>query len=245
MATAIIQTFANAEELVAAAAELLIATAEESVADSGRFVLALSGGSTPKALYRALAAPPLRDRVPWQQTTVLWGDERYVASTDADSNQRMARESLLDHLDLAVSQVLPFPTEADDPQADAAAYEATLRAALSGDPPEIDLVLLGMGPDGHTASLFPGTTALDEQERVVAATYVEKLAAWRLTMTLPLINHARVAAFLVAGADKAEAARSVLNPRPDEDVLPAALINPGRLYWLLDAAAATGLVARA
>lgn len=241
MPTSIIQIVPTSEALVAAAAELLITAAEEAVATRGRFVLALSGGSTPKALYEALAAPPLRERVPWQQTLLLWGDERYVAPDHPDSNQRMAREALISHLTIPPSQVLPFPTSANNPQADAATYEATLRGALPDNPPAIDLVLLGMGPDGHTASLFPGTTALAETERLVAATYVEKLSAWRLTMTLPLLNTARAAAFLVTGADKAATARLAIDPWPNEAPPPAGRVAAQRVYWLLDQAAAQQL----
>jgi 6-phosphogluconolactonase len=234
-----IQVLPDAQAIVAAAAELLRATAEASVAARGRFALALAGGSTPKALYRALATPPLRERLPWDSTLLFWGDERYVAPDHPDSNQRMAREAFIDAVPIPDTQIYPLPVSGD-PEADAASYEATIRATLAGDPPRFDLVLLGLGPDGHTASLFPGTTALDEHERLVAATFVAKFDAWRLTMTLPLLNNAALTVFLVAGQDKAEAARAVLRPSDAEPPLPARLLRPqGRLLWLLDAPAAS------
>jgi 6-phosphogluconolactonase len=237
MTTPDIVVLPDAAALVDAAAALLVSQAEASLVARGSFALALAGGSTPRALYQRMAAQPLRENLPWAHTLLFWGDERYVPPDHPDSNQRMAREALINHVPIPATQIFPPPVSGE-PQADAASYEATLRAALPGEPPCLDMALLGMGADGHTASLFPGTTALDEHERLVAATFVEKLEAWRLTMTYPLLNKAALLVFLVAGPDKAEAARAVLRPRDGDPLLPARRIEPqGRLVWLLDAAA--------
>lgn len=237
-----IQVFADSPALIAAAAELIVRQAQAAVADHGSCSLALSGGSTPKALYAALAQAPLRDRMPWQQMLLFWGDERYVLPDQPDSNQLMARSAMIDHVPIPATQVYPPPVSGD-PHADAASYETTLRATLPGSPPRIDLLLLGMGPDGHTASLFPDTAALHEHERLFVANYVAKLNSWRLTMTYPLLNGAALALFLVAGADKAEMVQRVLRPTPDAAPFPSQLVRPthGRLIWMLDQAAAVQL----
>jgi len=234
-----IQVFPDGQALIAATAELIVTQAQAAAADHDRFSFALSGGSTPRALYQALAQSPLRERMPWQHTLLFWGDERYVPPDAPDSNQRMAREAMIDHVPIPPTNVYPPPISGD-PIADAASYETTLRTVLPGTPPRLDLVLLGMGADGHTASLFPGTAALAEQERLFVANRVEQLSTWRLTMTFPLLNNAALALFLVSGADKAEMIRRVLRPEPGAAPFPCQLIRPhdGRLLWMLDSAAA-------
>lgn len=203
------------------------------------FTMALSGGSTPRRLYEVLAAPPFRERVPWGRVHVFWGDERCVPPDHSDSNYRLAREALLDKIPILAENVHRIWGEMPPDQA-AAAYQTELEAVL-GVNGRLDLILLGMGADGHTASLFPGTEALEERERAVVAVYVERLQAWRVTLTLPVINAARQVLFLVTGAAKAEIVQAVLEG--PEGRFPAQQIRPtaGQLTWLVDVAAASRL----
>lgn len=234
--------------LYRAGAEAFAAAAAEAMAARGRFAVALSGGSTPKGLFALLAGDAaLRATVPWERLHIFWGDERPVGPDHADSNYRMAREALLAHVPIPAAQIHRIRGEAPDPAQAAAEYEATLREALgtvadgSADaPPVFDLVLLGMGPDGHTASLFPGTTALAETRRLVVSNWVGKLDSERITLTAPALNAARHVLFLVGGDDKAPALKSVLEGPFEPQQLPAQLIHPeaGTLTWLVDAAAA-------
>lgn len=228
------------------AARRFVAAAGAAIAGRGRFTVALSGGSTPKALLRLLAGPPHRDRVDWGRVHVAWGDERCVPPDDEQSNYRMAREALLDHVPIPHEQIYRMPAEEPDHQAAADIYAATLRRLLNPDPdewPRFDLIHLGLGPEGHTASLFPGSPALGERERLVAAPWVEGLAAHRLTLTPPVINAAREVAFLAAGAEKAAIVHTILRGPRDPAAYPAQIIAPaaGRLTWLLDQAAAAQL----
>lgn len=233
--------------LYRAGAEAFAADAQAAVAARGRFAVALSGGSTPKGLFALLAGDPaLRARVPWEKLHVFWGDERPVGPDHADSNYRMAREALLDHVPIPGAQIFRIRGEAPDPAQAAAEYEATLGAALGGGadnsdaPPAFDLVLLGLGPDGHTASLFPGTTALAETRRWVVSNWVGKLDSERITLTAPVLNAGRHVLFLAGGDDKAPALKSVLEGPFEPQQLPAQLIHPeaGPLTWIVDAAAA-------
>lgn len=203
------------------------------------FTVALSGGSTPRRLYEVLAAPPFRERVPWGRVHVFWGDERCVPPDHSDSNYRLAREALLDKIPILAENVHRIWGEMPPDQA-AAAYQTELEAVV-GVNGRLDLILLGMGADGHTASLFPGTEALEERERAVVAVYVERLQAWRVTLTLPVINAARQVLFLVTGAAKAEIVQAVLEG--PEGRFPAQQIRPtaGQLTWLVDVAAASRL----
>lgn len=236
----------DAAALARAAAELFIETARAAIAARGRFSVALSGGSTPRALYHLLAGSEYHDRVDWSRTWVFFGDERCVPPTNAESNYRMAREALLFHVPVPATQVFRMRGEAADPDAAARLYEINLRRAFAlapGELPRFDLILLGMGPDGHTASLFPHTEALRVQDRLVVANWVEKLSATRLTLTLPAINHAALVVFLVAGADKAETLAAVLQGSPQPEELPSQQVAPpdGRVVWLVDQAAAAQL----
>ena len=203
------------------------------------FTVALSGGSTPRRLYEVLAAPPFRERVPWGRVHVFWGDERCVPPDHSDSNYRLAREALLDKIPILAENVHRIWGEMPPDQA-AAVYQTKLEAVL-GVNGRLDLILLGMGADGHTASLFPGTEALEERERAVVAVYVERLQAWRVTLTLPVINAARQVLFLVTGAAKAEIVQAVLEGPKGR--FPAQQIRPtaGQLTWLVDVAAASRL----
>lgn len=233
------------QELFAAAAEEVIRAANEAVTVRGRFTLALSGGSTPKSLYNLLATNA-RTALPWDKMFFFWSDERHVPPTDPDSNYRMAQEAMLSKVPVPPANV--FRPEAENPDAEAVAkdYESNLRKFFqleSGQAPAFDLILLGMGPDGHTASLFPGTEGLKEKSRLVIANWVEKLKTHRLSFTLPILNAARCVAFLVSGTDKAPALKSVLEENVPGEQYPAKLVNPsnGKLIWFLDRAAASAL----
>jgi 6-phosphogluconolactonase len=240
-----IRKLTTPQELFSAAAEEVVRAAEESVAARGRFTIALSGGSTPKGLFNLLATNA-RSVLPWDRMFFFWGDERHVPPTDPDSNYRMAEEAMLSKIPVAAGNVFRVPAENPDAGAAAEAYEQTLRKFFQLEPgqlPRFDLILLGMGPDGHTASLFPGTAALQEKSRLVVANWVDKLKTSRLTLTLRVLNAARCVAFLVSGTDKAEALKAVLEGDAPGEQYPSKLVRPtdGKLIWLVDRAAASGL----
>jgi 6-phosphogluconolactonase len=248
-----IKVYPDAWRLAHAAADHIVLLAGEAIASHGRFAVALAGGSTPKAAYALLATDEYATRVDWSRVHIFWGDERCVPPDHPDSNYRMAREALLDHVPLPAENVHRMRGELEPGQA-AREYEAVLRTFFSpsgadgeaqGETlfPSFDLILLGMGDDGHTASLFPGTVAIHEQTRWVVAQRVEKLEAWRITLTPVVINAAANVTFVVSGAGKAERLRQVLNGPRQPDVLPAQVVDPdsGRLYWLVDGSAASSL----
>jgi 6-phosphogluconolactonase len=212
----------------------------------GRLTVALSGGSTPRAFHALLAAPPYRDQVEWSQVQFYWGDDRHVAPDDRESNFRMARETLFDKVPVHEAQIHRMHTEMEDASAAAALYEDELKQEFElrqSQLPRFDLIYLGMGPDGHTASLFPHTAALNVRDRLVVANYVPKLSTTRITLTAPVLNAAAVVAFLVAGQDKADALAAVLQGARNPEEYPSQLIEPadGALYWLVDQAAAAKL----
>jgi 6-phosphogluconolactonase len=222
--------FADAAALAAGAADFFVRSAQEAIQAHGVFTVALSGGSTPRALYHLLT-DQLAYPVDWPRVHVFWGDERFVPPDHPDSNYRMAHEALLAHV--PVGAVHRIPSE-PSPAAAAEAYEQTLGAYFS--PSEgLDLTLLGLGQDGHTASLFPHTQALNEQSRRVVANEVPQLAAWRITLTASFINTSKQILFLVSGADKTEALRRVWGPSQANET-PAQLIRPqhGRVWWYVD-----------
>ena len=234
----------DAAALAERAAQYLVEMVGEAVAGQGRARIAISGGSTPKATFQLLADPnqPWRSRMPWNDLELYWVDERCVGPDDAESNYRMTREALLDHVPLAPAQIHRIEGELE-PQAAAHRYEADLRNnfRLEGvQSPRFDLVALGMGPDGHTASLFPHTAALHETNLLVTANHVPKLDTWRVTLTWPVINAARSVFVLFAGSDKAEVLNEVLTGPRDVERLPSQLIRPssGILTLILDKAAA-------
>ena len=205
----------------------------------------MSGGSTPKSLYNLLATNA-RTALPWDRMYFFWGDERHVPPTDADSNYRMADEAMLSKVPVPAGNVFRMATENPDAAQVADDYEKTLRKFFQlslGDVPQFDLILLGLGPDGHTASLFPGTAALQEKSRLVVSNWVEKLKTHRLSFTFPVLNAARCVAFLVSGTDKASVLKTVLEENAPGEQYPAKLVNPttGRLIWFLDRAAASFL----
>ena len=219
--------------------------ATEAVTQRSRFTIALAGGSTPKNLYTLLATNA-RTSLPWDRTYFFWSDERHVSPQDPESNYRMAEESMLSKIPVAARNIFRVPTENPDAAAVAETYEQTLRkffAAEAGQVPCFDMILLGMGPDGHTASLFPETAALREESRLVVANWVEKLKTSRITFTLRLLNAAYCVAFLVSGTDKASALHEVLEGNAPGEQYPAKLVRPddGKLIWFVDRAAASGL----
>jgi 6-phosphogluconolactonase len=220
----------------------VVQVALEAAAARGRFSLALSGGDTPRRTYEILGRPQFREQAPWDRTHVFWGDERCVPLTDPRSNARMAKEAWLDRVPIPREQVHPMEC-ADSPEAAAARYEDLLKDFFGPGPASLDLVLLGLGEDGHTASLFPGTPAVRELARWVAPVYVAEPGLHRLTLTAPFINQAGVVVFLAAGTAKAGVLRAVLNGPPAPERLPAQLIRPasGKILWLLDRKAAAGL----
>lgn len=252
---AAIEIYPDAAALTRAAAEQVVRHATEAIAASGRFTLALSGGSTPRPVYELLASDAFAPRVHWPKVQVFWGDERCVPPDDPESNYRMAREALLDHVPLPPENIHRIHGEDDPPHA-AAAYARELQSVFGGDAERgrtrgptvgpatgFDLILLGMGDNAHTVSLFPGKAAVREQTRWVRAEYIEEVAMWRVTLTPVAINAAKNVTFLVAGARKAEPLREVLQGSFEPDRLPAQVVQPthGQLTWLLDRAAASRL----
>jgi 6-phosphogluconolactonase len=236
-------------ELAAVAQQVITAAAAVAIGKRGFFRVALAGGSTPRAAYGALAAG---EHLNWSRWQIFWSDERCVPPSAPESNYRMAKEALLDPLARrGEAPRMVFRLAGDgDPDAAAAAYERAIQETVpanlqsgAGSLPRFDLVLLGMGADGHTASLFPHTPALEESARLVVANPVPKLDATRLTFTFPLINAARRVLVLVAGADKAPALRQVLSGPPDPSLYPSQRIQPvdGTVTWLIDAAAGSEL----
>jgi 6-phosphogluconolactonase len=237
-----VHAFADADEAARAGAALVANAIVEALRARGTCRMALAGGSTPRALYRRLAAEPYRSLVPWAALDIFWSDERSVPPSHADSNYGMACDTLLNHLSVDWRHVHRIEGEID-PSTAAGRYETTIRAAFRGESgvPRFDLVLLGLGADAHTASLFPDTHALVERDALVAANRVAHLQTTRITMTLPLLNDARRLMFLVTGADKAPAVRQVLESITAPASAPAARVQPrdGRVDWILDAGAAS------
>jgi 6-phosphogluconolactonase len=234
----------DAAALAQRAAQHFVELAEQGIAVRGRARTAISGGSTPKATFQLLGDPgqPWRARMPWDRLEIFWVDERCVPPDHPDSNFRMTREALLDRAPLRPEQIHRMEGELD-PEEGAARYESTLRNAFrleGAETPVFDIIQLGMGPDGHTASLFPHTAALHELGRLAVANHVQNKDAWRITLTWPVINQARNVFFLIGGADKASILREVFLSPPDVERLPSQLIHPssGILTLILDKAAA-------
>jgi 6-phosphogluconolactonase len=242
-----VRVTADANTLFEEAAQELIRAAREAVASKGRFDLVLSGGSTPKGLFALLTSDPvLRSNVAWGNVRFFWGDERHVPPDHPESNYGMAREALLRHLPVREEQVFRMHGEIADAAMAASQYEEALRQAFDlvpGTVPRFDLILLGMGSDGHTASLFPGTKALRERRHLVTSNWVGKLFAHRITLTWPVLNAAERVVFLVNGVDKAPALKGVIEGPREPTQLPAQLIRPrsGSLLWLADKTAASML----
>ncbi len=224
------------------AAQIFVDTVHQALQARGRFFVALSGGSTPKGLYELLATPGWRDQVDWAGVHVFWSDERFVPPSSPQANYGMADAALLSKVSIPRANIVRVPTEAPTPEAAAEAYEQAIRAAFSvlgGGFLRFDLVLLGLGSDGHTASLFPHSKILREK-RLVASDYVAEAEGFRVSMTPQLLNQARAVMFLVIGAEKAPVLREVLYGSFDPERLPAQLIKPeaGEVVWVVDRAAA-------
>ena len=218
--------------LIERSLSITLAKIQTAIESRGLCTIALSGGSTPKPLYEAIAAQQL----PWDKIHVFWGDERYVSPDHPDSNQLMARRAWLDSVDIPAQNIHPMPTDDADPADAARKYEAHLAEFFhlkTGEFPALDVILLGMGDDGHTASLFPHTEALQVRDRVI--TVGSKDGQPRITFTAPTINHGRCVMFVVAGANKRAALAEIFAPEADELSYPSRLVQPqGELWWLLD-----------
>ncbi|MEK6282794.1 MAG: 6-phosphogluconolactonase [Acidobacteriota bacterium] len=233
--------FEAPEQVALAAAERFVAHAQESNSNHGRFSVALSGGNTPRRMYELLATEQFMGRVAWSNVHIFFGDERTVPRDHPDSNYRLAHDALISRVPIPPDNVHPI-NGAGDPVVNAHHYERELKSFFpDSEWPRFDLVLLGLGKDGHTASLFPGTNALSERRAWVVANWVNALQTYRITLTAPAINAAVNVEVLVTGADKAPALAAVLNGPYDPEQLPAQLIKPmsGSLTWLADAHAAS------
>ncbi|OQZ00761.1 MAG: 6-phosphogluconolactonase [Candidatus Brocadia sp. UTAMX2] len=238
-----IRVVANPDELSHQAAQEFVRLAGEAVRAKGFFTVALSGGSTPRGLYTMLASDVYRKQVSWTDVYLFWGDERCVPPDDPDSNYRMTREALIQRVPIPKEHIHRIPAEREDHAHAAGEYEQTIKTFFhlnTGEFPRFDLILLGMGDDGHTASLFPGVSLLEETSRFMCSHYVEKLGAYRLTLTVPVINQAEHIIFLVSGASKAPVLQEVLEGDYQPQRLPAQLIQPvhGRLLFIVDRMAA-------
>ncbi|MGL5063430.1 MAG: 6-phosphogluconolactonase [Microcoleus sp.] len=231
----VVEILANREELIERSLSVVLSQITTAITERGQCTIALAGGGTPEPLYRAIAARDL----PWDKIHVFWGDERYVAPEHPDSNQKMARQAWLDRVNIPASNIHPMPTAAADPAADATTHQTELQQFFhisEGEFPAFDIILLGIGDDAHTASLFPHTAALQVQDALI--TVGNKDGQPRITFTVPLINRARCVIFIVAGASKKPALAQIFAPTADAMTYPARLIQPeGELWWLLDAAA--------
>ncbi len=240
-----VRVLPDTQQLIQAAAEHVCTLAVQAIAERGIFTFALCGGSTPRPLYLLLSSEAYFQRIDWSRVHIFWGDERCVPPDDVQSNYRLARETLLDEVPLPPGNIHRMHGE-EEPSTAATAYEIELRsffpaaAATDGFGPRMDLILLGMGEDGHTASLFPGTPAVMERDRWVLAQYVEKASSWRITLTPVIINSARNVAFIVSGPEKTECLHRVIEGPFQPEVLPAQIVRPerGTLVWLADASAA-------
>lgn len=246
-----VRVYKDPAELALKAARHFARLADQYVVGCGRFTVALSGGSTPKAMFSILAASPFVETVPWSSVYFFWGDERCVPPGHQDSNYRMAYETLLSKAPVPGENIFRIPAELEDPDRAAQEYSLMLTQFFMKAPgatgtaplanvPRFDLVFLGMGPDGHTASLFPGTAALQATDQIVVANYVEKFNAYRITLTAATINNARNVTFVAAGADKAQTLKDVLEGQYQPEVYPSQLIRPqnSSLLWMVDEAAA-------
>ncbi len=236
--TRTVEVLSDLSALIGRSLEVTLAEIEQAIAARGRCTLALAGGGTPKPLYEAIATQTL----PWEKIHVFWGDERYVPADHPDSNQKMAHQAWLDRVAIPAANLHPIPTDETNPLDAAHKYEQHLQAffGVTGEFPALDLIFLGIGNDGHTASLFPHTEALHVRDRLI--TVGDKDGQPRITFTVPLINQAHCVAFLVAGESKRPALTQIFAPQAEATDYPARLIQPsGKLLWLLDQSAGAGL----
>jgi 6-phosphogluconolactonase len=239
-----IQIVENGEAVSRAAAEMMVSLALEKLKSKESFAVALSGGSTPKNMFAILAnEAALRNRMPWDRVHFFWGDERHVAPDHTDSNFRMTNEAMLSRVPVPPENIHRIRAENPDAGKAAEDYEQELRGFFKLEAeqlPAFDCVFLGMGPDGHTASLFPATKALHERKQLVVPNWVDKFQSFRITLTAPVLNNADTVIFLVSGEEKAEPLRVVLEGQKQTDRFPSQLIEPthGKLLWIVDRAAA-------
>lgn len=239
-----IAKYPDLDTLSRQAANYTVQLANQAIVTHGRFTIALAGGSTPKKLYALLAGEPYRSQIDWTSVEVFWGDERCVPPDSEDSNFHMAQEALLSKVPIPTSQVHRMPADQPDHEAACQAYTAEIRRTFGTDGiPSFDLIQLGIGPEGHTASLFPHQASLHEQQRLVMPVTVPKPPPERLTFTPPLLNAARHVLFLVAGAEKADVVHAILEGEYQPDEYPAQIVRPtnGEVTWMLDTAAASKL----
>lgn len=234
--------FETKKELYLNAAEVLSEIAATSIASRGKFTIALSGGKTPAELYTLLANPFFREKFDWQKVFVFWGDERFVPGNDERNNSGQAISTWLSKINIAQDHIFPVPVNLP-PEEAAAEYEKTIKSFWGNEKPAFDLILLGIGENGHTASIFPYSKLIDEQKEGIRAFYLEEEKIFRITMTAPLINCSRNVLFLVTGKNKAEILENVLEGQRDAEKYPAQLIRPadGNLLWFVDKDAAAKL----
>ena len=235
-----LRIFPAPEALSRAAAEAFMQLAHKTISTKGRFTVALAGGNTPRAIYQLLATNH-REQIDWSKAHLFWGDERYVPMNDPNSNYRMVRESLLDHIPITNDNVHRIPTEFIQLDEAARQYEKQLRDFFGAALPQFDLIMLGLGKDAHCASLFPGSPALQEHERLVVVAESPQPPKIRLTLTFPVINHAANIYFFVAGEDKAPALQATLKGQTDFQKFPAQAVQPlkGQVIWWVDEKAAS------
>lgn len=229
-----------------AAADYFLKIYQTCIDKQRTFHVALSGGTTPKYLFQLLAKPPYADRINWSKVHVYFGDERFVPHTHDDSNFKMASQALLDHVKLPQANIHPVATHLETAQLAAENYQSVLNESLSKDAngtPQFDLVLLGLGPDGHTASLFPETDILQQYNKLCDAVFVKKFDSWRISITFPVINNARHILLLSEGDGKIEIIKELVNAGEDEEKYPVQRIKPkNEMCWYIDKAAAKGLI---
>lgn len=232
----------NTEELSRKVADWMILYINEVLDKQDRFTIALSGGNTPKKLYQLLATPAYSQKIPWEKLHFFWGDERFVPADDERNNAHMAFEHLLDHVPVNRAQVFVMRTDIE-PAASAEAYQEILKKYFTNTESSFDLVLLGLGDDAHTLSLFPGYPVIHERVKWVDSFYLTQQEMYRITLTAPIVNRASFVLFLVAGADKAFPVYKVLYGQHDPDLYPAQMIQPyyGKCKWYLDRSAASEL----
>ena len=235
----------NYEELCEEAVQKILALSKEAIEARNQFNLVLSGGSTPKDVYRKMASPSYRNAFDWHKINLFWGDERWVPPSESRSNYGMVAEALLTRVDIPYQNIHPIKTSEANPQITAAAYEKELQAHFGlgkGEIPTFDLILLGVGQDGHVASLFPDDVeALNEKNRLIIPTHIRETEQFRISLTFPVINHARHILFLVSGGEKSKILQSIFEGPSPEKILPVQNVHPahGTVHWLMDKSAAS------
>ncbi|WP_462265620.1 6-phosphogluconolactonase [Mucilaginibacter sp.] len=237
-----VNIFKSQQDIIATAAKMFAEAAQKAIQERGKFVVSLTGGTSPEALYNLLAAPPYRDNIDWSKLYIFWGDERWVPLTDDKSNGKMTDRTLLNKVPVPADHIHYMYADGQQPQDFAAAYEQSIRQVL-GEDLSFDLILLGMGPEGHTASLFPHEPVLHEKDKLVEAYYLQSQSMFRITLTPPIINKAKQIIVMLFGEEKAAALHQVLEGEYNPDLYPAQLIKPlnGTLTWLTDEAVAKDL----